>query len=68
MFVQPRETEDHRAVRQPGDVQGDGLRVVAWGSELRRKIAGNGARSRGAAVYQLDWDGLGMGVGWEVIV
>ena len=55
-------------MRQPGDVQGDGFGVVAWGSELRREKAGNGARSRRAAVDQLDWDGVGMGVGGEVIV
>ena len=61
MLVQPRETEDNRAVRQSRNVQGDGLRVVAWGSELRRKITGKGASGWGAAIYELHRDGLGKG-------
>ena len=55
-------------MRESSNVQGDGLRVVAWGSELGWEVAGDGASNWRAAINELDRDRLGMGVGREVVV
>ena len=68
MFVQPRKAEDYWAVLQSGDIQGNEFRVVAWGSELGWKVAGDGASSWRAAINELYRNRLGMGVGREVVV
>ena len=66
--MQPREAQDDCAVRQSGDIQGNGFCVVAWGSELGWEVAGDGACSWGTAINELDRDRLGMGVGRDVVV
>ena len=68
MFVQPGEAEDYWAVRQSGDIQGNGFSMVAWGSELGLEVASDGASSWRAAINELYRDRLGMGVGREVVV
>ena len=68
MLVQSGEAHHNWAVRQAGDIQGNGFCVVAWGSELGWEVAGDGAISWRAAINELDRDRLGMGVGREVVV
>ena len=55
-------------MRQSGDIQGNGFRMVAWGSELGWEITSDGASSRGAAIDEFYRDRVGMGVGREVVV
>ena len=68
MLVQPREAQDDWAVRQSGDIQGNGFCVVAWGSELGLEVASDGACGWRAAINELHRDRLGMGVGRKVVV
>ena len=68
VLVQPREAHDDWTVSQSGDIQSNGFCVVASGSELGWKIAGDGARRWRAAIDEFYRDRLGMGVGREVVV
>ena len=68
MLVQPRESQGDWVVSQSGDIQGNGFRMVAWGSELGWEITGDGANSRMAAIDEFYRDRVGMGVGREVVV
>ena len=66
--AEPREAEDDRAVGQPGDVQGEGFGMVAWGSNLGWVKTDDNTGSRRTSVDGFNRYGMGVGVGDETVV
>ena len=68
MFVEPGKAQHHRVVGQTGHIQVQGLGVVTRASDLGIVVAGDRACYGWTAIYQFDWDRLGVGLGDQVMV
>ena len=55
---QPTKPQYQLEMDQPGDLEGEGLRMGGMDAQTCREVVGYGAGGGTAAINQLQWDGM----------
>ena len=64
---QPRKPQDQLEMGQPGDLKGKGFRMGGMDAEPGGEVVGDGASVGSASINQLQWDGVEMWDGVQLM-